>query len=100
MQGELASILGEALRVVDRADDEPAYGAGLAAGLEREKRRYRSWDACEEVADTRFYADHEDAPSELGGSEKRDWERGYRDGQLLAFQVALARRISECFRDL
>ena len=100
LRAELLSTLDEALRkaqrVVDRADDDPAYGAGLAAGMEREADRYRSWDDCEELAADSFYTSSKAAPSEFDGSDEREWEQGYRDGQVVAYGVELARRVAGC----
>lgn len=103
LRGELVSALADALRdaqrVIDRTDDDPAYGAGLAAGMEKEADRYRSWDECEELVDESFYPAGKDAPSGFDGSDEREWEKGYRDGQAVAFNVELARRIGECLRE-
>ncbi len=97
---ELLSTLDEALRVIDRADDDPAYGGGLAAGMEKEADQHRSWGECEEIAGKSFYPVGKDAPSEFEGSDEKDWERGYRDGQVVAFHVELAQRIGVCLGEL
>lgn len=100
LRGELLSTLDETLRsaqrVIDRAGASPAYGAGLAEGMEKEANRYRSWDDCEELVGERLYPAGKDAPAELEGSDEEDWEQGYRDGQVVAFSVELARRIGAC----
>ena len=95
----LDKALRDAQRVIDRADDDPAYGAGFSAGMERESGRYRSWDDCSELADESFYPGSRDAPGEFEGSDEREWEKAYKDGQVVAFNVDLARRIGDCLRD-
>lgn len=96
----LDRALREAQRVIDRADDDPAYGAGFSAGLERESGKYRSWDDCAELSEENFYPSGKDAPGDFEGSDEREWEKGYRDGQVVAFNVELARRIGGCLTDL
>lgn len=92
----LDDALTAALRVIDGADDDAAYGAGLAAGIKMEASRYRSWDECEELVGESFYPVGRDAPSEYEGGDERQWERGYRDGQVVAFNAELSRRIGRC----
>jgi hypothetical protein len=96
----LADALEKAQRAIDRANGGPAYGAGMAAGIEKEARRYRSWDECDELVAETHYPAGKGAPSEFEGSDKREWERGYRDGQVVAFNVELSRHIAECLEDL
>jgi hypothetical protein len=104
LRGELLSALDKTLRsaqrVVDRADDDPSYGAGMAAGMEKEANRYRSWDDCDELVKESFYPAGKDAPAGYDGADEKEWEKGYRDGQTLAFNVELGRRIGACLEEI
>lgn len=104
LEDDLLAALDEALRdaqrVIDRADDDPAYGAGFSAGMERESGKYRSWDDCAELPDESFYPGSRNAPADFEDSDEREWEKGYRDGQVVAFNVELARRIGACLGEL
>lgn len=104
LRGELLVSLDRSLRdaqrVIDRADDDPAYGAGFTAGLEKEADRYRSWDDCEDLVDETFYPNGRGAPSGFEGADEREWKKGYKEGQIVAFNVALARRIGDCLGEL
>ena len=89
--------IDEADRIVDRLDDDPQYLAGFAAGVEA--LRYWSPPSCDSiVASAPTFAERE-SPREhrADTAEQRSWRRGYRDGQILAFNVAIARAVRGCF---
>ena len=94
LQTRLDRALDEAADIVERAQRSEDYALGLAAGLGRSRSSRPSGD-CESLVDESFYALSADAPDEL---DERDWEAGYRDGQRLAFTIALADRLEGCLR--
>ncbi len=89
--------IDEADRLVDRLDDDPRYLEGFAAGV----RELRYWPppSCESLAGAPPLFAERDAPREHRGDapEHKAWRRGFRDGQALAFNVALARAVRACF---
>lgn len=89
--------IDEADRIVDHIDDDPHYLAGLAAGVEA--LRYWSPPSCESIANATFGSAERQAPREHRGEtgEQRSWQRGFRDGQALAYNVSVARAIRGCF---
>jgi hypothetical protein len=89
--------IDEADRLVDRLDDDPRYLEGFAAGAR--EMRYWSAPSCESLAGSPPSFAERDAPREHRGDapEQKAWRRGFRDGQALAFNVALARAVRGCF---
>jgi len=89
--------IDEADRVVDRLDDDPRYLEGFAAGVEA--MRYASAPSCDSLAASAPALAERDAPRERRGdaAEQRAWRKGYRDGQLLAHNLAVARAVRHCF---
>lgn len=79
----------EASRIADRLRPSPEYLDGLAAGVE--KVRDRSYADCPSLPGTYF------SPDSAGSGKSSDWKRGYEDGQRLAFNLELLRRLKECF---
>jgi hypothetical protein len=85
----------EAARVADRVSDDPSFLTGFAAGVEAA----RSWSApsCSFLLGTSFSSLERKAPSPPRGvADNRAFERGFRDGQALRFNLELARRLREC----
>ena len=89
--------IDEADRIVDHLDNDPRYLEGLADGVEA--LRYWSPPSCEAVAEAAFTSAERAAPRERRSetAEQRSWRRGYRDGQALVFNLAVARAIRGCF---
>jgi len=89
--------IDEADRIVDRLDDDPQYLAGLAAGAEA--LRYWSPPSCDSLGASEPSFAEREAPREHRGDDagQRSWRRGYRDGQTLAFHLAIARAVGGCF---
>jgi hypothetical protein len=91
------AAIDEADRVVDRLDDDPRFLEGFGAGVAAV--RYATPPSCEAMAASAPAFVEREAPREHRGdtAEQRAWRRGFRDGQLLAFNVAVARAIGACF---
>lgn len=79
----------EASRIADHLRPSPEYLDGFAAGVE--KLRDRSFGDCGSLPGAFF------SPDSAGGGKSSDWKRGYEDGQRLAFNLELLRRLKECF---
>lgn len=79
----------EASRIADRLRPSPEYLDGFAAGVE--KLRDRSFGDCPSLPGAFF------SPDSAGSGKSSDWKRGYEDGQRLAFNLELLRRLKECF---
>ncbi len=98
----LAARLGEALeaaqRVTDRVETGDAYAAGLAAGVDHYASRHGLTTDCARLPDESFYPGSAKPPPDYDDRQADDWEEGYADGQTLAFNVALARRLDRCLR--
>ena len=98
---QLASIreeaIAEASRVAEHIDDDPGYLAGFAKGAE--EARYWSPGSCESIASASFAGFERRESKEHRGDEPahRSWRRGYHDGQVLAYNLALARAAKGCF---
>ena len=86
VQARMDDAIEEAARINDRLRSDPEYLEGFAAGVEKAKDRH-----------------HGDCPSLLRstfspeGKGSGDWKRGYEDGQRLAWNLALLRKLRECF---
>jgi hypothetical protein len=89
--------IDEADRVVDRLEDDPRYLEGFAAGAAA--LRYASPPSCDAIVTSTPTDAEREAPREHRGdtAEQRSWRRGYRDGQFLAFNIAIARAVRGCF---
>ena len=83
----------DAARLVDRMGSDPSYLAGFGAGVERGSH----WDEtdCEDLVDEHLVYSSGDTPEDV--ADERAWERGFRDGQALAFAVLLGDRLAGCF---
>ncbi len=89
--------IAEAARVVEHIDDDPGYLDGFAKGAGA--MHYWSPPSCESIASASFSGAERREPREHRGDEaqQRSWRRGYRDGQALAYNLAIARAIQKCF---
>jgi hypothetical protein len=90
-----AAAVEEAARVADRVSDDPSFLAGFAAGIEVA----RSWSppSCGFLVGTSFSSVEHRAPSPPRGVvDGRAFERGFRDGQMLRFNLEMARLLREC----
>jgi hypothetical protein len=88
VQERLERAAEEAARTNDRLQDDPEYLAGFAAGVRR--ARDHSFGDCGSLVGASFYPD-----SARGKSEA--YRDGYEDGQRLAFDLELMKRLSRCF---
>jgi hypothetical protein len=85
----LDDAIEEAALAKERIRTDPDYLEGFAAGVE--KARGRAFGDCASLAAGSFY------PDSAGGSRSSTWKRGYEDGQRLAWNLELARRLRRCF---
>lgn len=87
----------EADQALARVTEDPHYLAGFAAGVE--VQRSRSTPSCSVIAGARFAGDEQRPPTDRrGGSpSERAWQRGFRDGQVVAWGTRLARVVEGCF---
>lgn len=91
------AALDEAAQALSRVTDDPAYLAGFAAGVEA--WRSRSAPGCSSLAGAGFSGDEQRPPSDRRGSSpgERAWQRGFRDGQIVAWATRVARAVEGCF---
>ncbi|HWM93051.1 MAG TPA: hypothetical protein VN493_19965 [Thermoanaerobaculia bacterium] len=87
VQDRMDDAIEEAARINDRLRSNPEYLEGFAAGVEKAKDRHHG--DCPSLLRSRFSPD-----SGKGGG---DWKRGYEDGQRLAWNLGLLRKLRECF---
>jgi hypothetical protein len=89
--------LAEAARAVEHMDDDPPYLEGFARGVEE----VRHWTpgSCESLASASFASFERREPKEHrgDGGPQRAWRRGWHDGQALAWNLAVARAVRDCF---
>jgi hypothetical protein len=89
--------LDEMTRVVDGLQDSSEYLAGFAAGAEA----LRTWrpSSCDGLAAARFESQEKRPSRERSGTDDaaRRWQRGYRDGQRLAYHATVLREVERCF---
>lgn len=96
LRDRLAQALDRAADLAAGVDRSVAYAQGLTLGARQlERDRFYSTD-CEELPDARFSPRREKAPKELDDRQEQDWKDGFEDGQLLLFEIWLARRIERC----
>ncbi len=83
----------DALRALERVHRDPPYLDGFAAGVEA----MRSWldSDCASLVAATFSGREQSAPKDRGSD--RSWGQGYRDGQELAFNLALLDRLRGCY---
>ncbi len=91
------AALDEASQALSRVADDPDYLAGFAAGVEAQRRR--SAPGCSALGGSRFDGDEQRPPSDRrGGSPaERSFQRGFRDGQVVAWATRVARTVEGCF---
>jgi len=86
VQARMDDAIEEAARINDRLRSDPEYLEGFAAGVEKAKDRHHG--DCPGLLRSTF------SPESKGSG---DWKRGYEDGQRLAWNLALLRKLRECF---
>jgi len=89
----LVRALDVAERITSRVSTSVSYSQGLTAGMRGYSQSYAS--TCWDWAKKTFYPKSGSPPAD-SDIDAYDWERGYKDGQELAFQVELAQRLGEC----
>lgn len=89
IQTRMDAAIEEASRISDRLRSTPEYLEGFAAGVD--KQRDRSFGDCGSLPGSSF------SPDSAGGGKSSDWNRGYEDGQRLAYNLELLRRLKGCF---
>ena len=83
--------LERASRLLERVDDDPDFGAGMAHGIEHMAGKHLPRD-CDRLLASSFHTYHENADD----SSSHAWEDGFDLGQDLAYHVELARRLRRC----
>ncbi|MFP5284827.1 MAG: hypothetical protein ACLGI9_03725, partial [Thermoanaerobaculia bacterium] len=89
IQARMEEAIEEASRISDRIRSAPEYLEGFAAGVD--KQRDRSFGDCGSLPGSSF------SPDSAGGGKSSDWRRGHEDGQRLAYNLELLRRLKGCF---
>jgi hypothetical protein len=91
------AALDAASQALERVRDDPPYLAGFSAGVEAQ--RARSTPSCSDLAGARFENGEQRPPNDRRGSSpsERAFQRGFRDGQLLAWGTRVARSVEGCF---
>ena len=91
------AALDDASQALSRVTDDPDYLAGFAAGVEAQRRR--SAPGCSSLAGAGFSGEEERAPGGRRGSSpaERSFQRGFRDGQVVAWATRVARAVEGCF---
>ncbi len=84
----LGDAIEEAALAKERIRADPDYLDGFAAGVE--KARDRGFSDCASLAGSSFYLDSG------GGGQSSTWQRGFEDGQRLAWNLELARQLERC----
>ena len=84
-------------QALERVTEDPDYLAGFSAGVDAQ--RSRSTPSCSDLAGVRFESGEQRPPSNRRGSSpnERAFQRGFRDGQLLAWGTRVARAVEGCF---
>ena len=88
VQARMDTAIEEASRISERVHTDPDYLQGLADGMDKGRDRYLG--DCGSLASASF------SPSS-GSGKSSEWKRGYEDGQRLGWNLALLRRLKECF---
>ena len=96
LQGHLADALSDAERITDRVESDVSYAQGFAEGMRTYSPKYRNAD-CASLADASFYPGSGNASVGSDGDSAK-WNEGYREGQLLAWNIDRARAIERCLR--
>lgn len=86
VQDRMDDAIEEAARINDRMRSDPEYLEGFAAGVDQAKDRHQG--DCPGLLRSTFSPE---------GKGSGDWKRGYEDGQRLAWNLELLRKLKECF---
>ena len=93
VSAKLDRVTDEATRITDRLRRDPDYLDGFGAGVEAQ--RNVSFGDCNAVLAASFskhgHADRGDA------EDRNAWDRGWEDGQHLAWSLEVLRRLPDCF---
>lgn len=91
------TALDAAHQALERVTEDPDYLAGFSAGVDAQ--RDRSTPSCSDLADARFESGEQRPPGDRRGSSpnERAFQRGFRDGQLLAWGTRVAQAVEGCF---
>jgi hypothetical protein len=91
------AALDAAGQALERVTEDPHYLAGFSAGVDAQ--RSRSVPSCSAFVGARFESHEQRPPTDRrGGSPaERAFQRGFRDGQLLAWGTRVARAVEGCF---
>lgn len=91
------AALDAASQALERVTEDPNYLAGFSAGVDAQ--RSRSTPSCSDLAGARFESGEQRPPTDRRGSSpaERAYQRGFRDGQLLAWGTRVARAVEGCF---
>jgi hypothetical protein len=86
VQARMDDAIEEAARASDRMRSDPEYLEGFGAGVEKARDRVHA--DCPGLLRSTF------SPESKGSG---DWKRGYEDGQRLAWNLELLRKLRACF---
>ena len=91
------AALDAANQALERVTDDPHYLAGFSAGVDAQ--RGRPTPSCPDLAGARFENGEQRPPSDRRGSSpnERAFQRGFRDGQVVAWGTRVARGVEGCF---
>lgn len=89
VQDRMDDAIEEAARINDRLRSNPEYLEGFAAGVDKAKDRVHG--DCPGLLRSTFSPDSGDR------GRSSDWKRGHEDGQRLAWNLELLRKLKECF---
>lgn len=97
LRARLEEALDRAAAIAARAPSTLPYAQGLVLGVREASSDHRlSGTGCAELVGLELSPDRRAAPAELADDDAEEWEDGYREGQLLAFEIELARQIERC----
>ncbi len=85
----LDGAIEEAAHITDRLRSEPEYLEGFGKGVDRGRNHWQG--DCPSLLRATFSPDSGDS------GKGSDWRRGYEDGQRLAWNLELMRRLKRCF---
>lgn len=90
---KLARTTDDAARIADRVRRDPDYLDGFGAGVEAQ--RNLAFGDCNAVLNANF---SKSGKADRGDAQDRNaWDRGWEDGQRLAWSLELLRRLPDCF---
>jgi hypothetical protein len=84
----------DAQRALDRMRRDPDYLYGFGAGVEAQ--RSRSLGGCASLPGATLSERSAPSAEKKSAKDARQWENGYRDGQILAFALELLRELPRC----